>query len=47
MLILPEYELIRQIYQGDRTVLFRAIHKPTMEKLLSKRCGRIFRFLRM
>ena len=36
MLILPEYELIRQIYQGDRTVLFRAIHKPTMEKVIIK-----------
>jgi len=30
MLILPEYELIRQIYQGERTVLYRAVHKPCL-----------------
>ncbi|OPH58733.1 hypothetical protein BC351_23325 [Paenibacillus ferrarius] len=36
MLILPEYELIRQIYQGDRTVLYRAVHKPTMDKVIIK-----------
>ncbi|MDQ0921092.1 histidine kinase [Paenibacillus sp. V4I5] len=36
MLILPEYELIRQIYQGERTVLYRAVHKPSMEKVIIK-----------
>ncbi|UKS28885.1 AAA family ATPase [Paenibacillus sp. HWE-109] len=36
MLLLPEYDLIRQIYQGDRTVLFRAIHKVTLEKVIIK-----------
>jgi histidine kinase len=36
MLFLPEYKLIRQIYQGDRTILFRALHKPTKEKVIIK-----------
>ncbi|TXK75172.1 AAA family ATPase [Paenibacillus sp. N3.4] len=36
MFIIPEYELIRQIYQGDRTVLYRAAHRQTLEKVIVK-----------
>ncbi|MGG1516171.1 AAA family ATPase [Paenibacillus oryzisoli] len=36
MLILPEYELIRQLYQGERTVIYRAVHKVTQEKVIVK-----------
>ncbi|MEW9701395.1 AAA family ATPase [Paenibacillus sp. SI8] len=36
MFTLPEYDVIRQIYQGDRTVLYRASHRETMEKVILK-----------
>ncbi|OCT15646.1 hypothetical protein A8709_16420 [Paenibacillus pectinilyticus] len=36
MLILPDYEMIRQIYQGERNVLYRAVHKQTGEKVIIK-----------
>ncbi|MDR6551201.1 AAA family ATPase [Paenibacillus qinlingensis] len=36
MIILPEYEIIRQIYHGERHLLYRAVHKSTGEKVIIK-----------
>lgn len=36
MLILPEYEILRQIYQSERNILYRAFHKQTGEKVIIK-----------
>ncbi|CAH1219731.1 Adaptive-response sensory-kinase SasA [Paenibacillus allorhizoplanae] len=36
MLILPEYEILQQIYQSERNILYRAVHKQSGEKVIIK-----------
>jgi len=36
MFSLPDYDVIRQIYQGERNVLYRAAHRRTKEKVIIK-----------